>query len=265
MSNSFSQGALPDIVTCLGEALGSLELGHVRVQARVSGHRLLLRLEGEPLPEPDSLLASLAPTLEHIALTWGQRHVELFGFLTNEGIPEWHRQWEGQVQLNPNGTLYRAKQGDVEAIHYLLNYLLRNEGIHARIHLNRKLGLLQINLQAVEPPDPAWAKDFMRRTLARLELTFLQQLRLSGQKLGSFLPTWSQEFDLKQASFWQVPPVRARVPWVQDRPDSDPSSEEDPEPQRTDAPAPELEPDLAYGSVQDPSGSPQLEPKGQSQ
>ncbi|MEN9230278.1 MAG: hypothetical protein Q6L68_05180, partial [Thermostichus sp. DG02_5_bins_236] len=137
--------------------------------------------------------------------------VEIFAFPATEEIPEWHRQWEGQVQLNPDGPLYRAKQGDVEAIHYLLNYLLRREGIQARIHLNRKLGLLQVNLQAVEAPDPDWARDFMRRTLARLELIFLQQLRLSGQKLGSFFPTWSQEFDLKEASFWQAPPVRAHL------------------------------------------------------
>ncbi|MGQ9836577.1 MAG: hypothetical protein ACUVRV_01075 [Cyanobacteriota bacterium] len=73
----------------------------------------------------------------------------------------------------------------------MLNYLLRYKGIQACVHLNRKLGLLRVNLQAVESPDPDWAKEFMRRTLACLELTFLQRLRLSGQKLGSFLPTWS--------------------------------------------------------------------------
>ncbi|MEN9226314.1 MAG: hypothetical protein Q6M54_12675 [Thermostichus sp. DRC_bins_24] len=234
VANSSSQVALPDILTGLEEALGSLALGHVQVQARVSGHRLLLRLEGDPLPEPDPLLAALAPTLEQIASAQGHRHVELFGFLTNEGIPEWHREWQWQVQPNPDGPLYRARQGDVEAIHYLLNYLLRPEGIQARVHLNRKLGLLQINLQAAEPPDPAWAKDFVRRTLARLELGFLQRLRLSGQKIGSFLPAWSQEFDLKQAGFWQAPRVRPTSP----KPLTDPL----PEPEQPAAFTPSLGP-----------------------
>lgn len=221
MLPSSPQVNLPDIVARL-----EAELKGLQVQARISGRRLLVRIEGDPLPEPDHLLEQLAPTLTTIAATYGQRWVEIFGFPLGEGIPEWHRQWEGQVQLNPNGPLYRAKQGDVEAIDYLLNYLLRYEGIQARVHLNRKLGLLQVNLQAAESPDPDWAKDFMRRTLARLELTFLQRLRLSGQKLGSFLPTWSQEFDLKQANFWQAPPLRPRIPLQQDSPGLNPGSEE---------------------------------------
>ncbi|MFQ3585064.1 MAG: hypothetical protein SNJ85_09080 [Cyanobacteriota bacterium] len=240
MLHASPQVHLPDIVARLAASLGE----PFQVQARVSGHRLLVRIDGDPLPEPDPLLERLAPTLEAIAAAYGQRWVEIFAFPATEGIPEWHRQWEGQVHLNPEGSLYRAKQGDVEAIRYLLNYLLRQEGIQARVHLNRKLGLLQINLQAVESPDPAWAKDFMRRILTRLELPFLHQLRLSGQKLGSFLPTWSQEFDLKQTSFWQAPPVRARVPWVQDPPGLDPGSEKDSEkdtePQPTDASRPDL-------------------------
>ncbi|MEN9241175.1 MAG: hypothetical protein Q6K55_02680 [Thermostichus sp. DG02_3_bins_51] len=214
MLPSSAQVNVSDMVARLQAGLD----GHLQVQARLSGHRLLVRIEGDPLPEPDRLLEHLAPTLEAIAAVYGQRRVEIFAFPATEAIPEWHRQWEGQVQLNPDGPLYRAKQGDVEAIHYLLNYLLRREGIQARIHLNRKLGLLQVNLQAAEAPDPTWAKDFMRRTLARLELIFLQQLRLSGQKLGSFFPTWSQEFDLKEASFWQAPPVRP--PLRQDIPNS---------------------------------------------
>ncbi len=236
MPDSSSQVALPDIVACLGEALG----GHIHVQARVSGHRLLLRLEGDPLPAPDPLLESLSPVLEQMALLHKQRHVELFGFPVNEGIPEWHREWCYQPQPNPNSPLYRARQGDVEAIQYLFNYLLRPEEIQARVHLNLKLGLLQINLQATESPDPAWAKDFVRRTLARLELTFLQRLRLSGQKMGSFLPVWSQEFDLKQASFWQAP---ARSNTVRPtRPNLPPTPEEGLDSERLDPSTPNLDP-----------------------
>jgi hypothetical protein len=156
------QAPLPAILADLQEALGSLGLGHLQVQARLSGHRLLLRLEGDPLPEPDALLGSLSPALEHMALTHRQRQVELFGFLANEGIPEWHREWRYQPQPNPNSPLYRAQRGDEVAIQQVFNYLLRPEGIQARVHFHPKLGLLQVNLQAAEAPDPAWAKDFLR-------------------------------------------------------------------------------------------------------
>jgi hypothetical protein len=100
------------------------------------------------------------------------------------------------------------------AIQQVFNYLLRPEGIQARVHFHPKLGLLQVNLQAAEAPDPDWARDFLRRALTRLEWTFLQRLRLSGQKLGSFFPAWSQEFDLKQPAFWQSPqvPLTGRSP-----------------------------------------------------
>lgn len=202
------QAALPEIVARLQAALGSQGLGHLQVQARLSGHRLLLRLEGDPLPDADRLLQALLPTLEEIALSYRQRQVELFGFPPNEGIPEWHREWRYQPPPNPNSPLYRAQRGDGEAIQYVLDYLLRPQGIQARVHLHPKLGLLQVNLQAAEVPDPAWAKDFVRRALTRLEWTFVQRLRLSGQKLGSFLPAWSQEFDLKQPAFWQASPTR---------------------------------------------------------
>lgn len=198
------QAALPEIVARLQAALGSLGLGHLQVQARLSGQRLLLRLEGI-LPDPERLLQGLLPTLEQLALTHRHRQVELFGFPPNEGIPEWHREWRYQPPPNPNSPLYRAQRGDGEAIQYVLNYLLRPQGLQARVHLHPKLSLLQVNLQAAEVPDPAWAKDFVRRVLTRLEWTFVQRLRLSGQKLGSFLPAWSQEFDLKQPVFWQAP------------------------------------------------------------
>ena len=207
-SAASSQPALLEIVACLQAALSSLELGYLQVQARLSGHRLLLRLEGDPLPNPDWLLQRLLPTLEQLALTHRHCQVELFGFPPNEGIPEWHREWRYQPPPNPNSPLYRAQQGDVEAIQYVLSYLLRPEGIQTRVHLHPKLGLLQVNLQAAEVPDPAWAKDFVRRVLTRLEWTFVQRLRLSGQKLGAFFPAWSQEFDLKQPAFWQAPPAR---------------------------------------------------------
>ena len=90
MSDSLDvQAPLPAILADLQEALESLGLGHLQVQARLSGHRLLLRLEGDPLPEPNALLESLSPALEQMALTHRQRQVELFGFLANEGIPFW--------------------------------------------------------------------------------------------------------------------------------------------------------------------------------
>lgn len=215
MSDSLDvQAPLPAILADLQEALESLGLGHLQVQARLSGHRLLLRLEGDPLPEPNALLESLSPALEQMALTHRQRQVELFGFLANEGIPEWHREWRYQPQPNPNSPLYRAQRGDGVAIQQVFNYLLRPEGIQARVHFHPKLGLLQVNLQAAEAPDPDWARDFLRRALTRLEWTFLQRLRLSGQKLGSFFPAWSQEFDLKQPAFWQSPqvPLTGRSP-----------------------------------------------------
>jgi hypothetical protein len=202
------QPPLSERVARLQAALSALGLSSLQVQARLSGHRLLLRLEGEPLPDPDWLLESLLPTLEEMALSYRQRQVELFGFPPNEGIPEWHREWRYQPPPNPNSPLYRARQGDEEALQEVLNYLLHPEGIRARVHLHPKLGWLQINLQAAEAPDPAWAKDFVRRVLTRLELTFVQRLRLSGQKLSSFFPSWSQEFDLKQPAFWHAPPAR---------------------------------------------------------
>ncbi|MFS8866144.1 hypothetical protein NW857_11055, partial [Synechococcus sp. H55.9] len=119
------QAALPEIVARLQAALGSLGLGHLQVQARLSGQRLLLRLEGDPLPDPERLLQGLLPTLEQLALSYRQRLVELFGFPLGEGIPEWHREWRYQPPPNPNSPLYRAQRGDGEAIQYVLNYLLR--------------------------------------------------------------------------------------------------------------------------------------------
>jgi hypothetical protein len=118
------QPPLSERVARLQAALSALGLSSLQVQARLSGHRLLLRLEGEPLPDPDWLLESLLPTLEEMALSYRQRQVELFGFPSNEGIPEWHREWRYQPPPNPNSPLYRARQGDEEALQEVLNYLL---------------------------------------------------------------------------------------------------------------------------------------------
>ncbi|MEN9239105.1 MAG: hypothetical protein Q6K80_12890, partial [Thermostichus sp. DG_1_6_bins_120] len=67
MLPSSAQVNVSDMVARLQAGLD----GHLQVQARLSGHRLLVRIEGDPLPEPDRLLEHLAPTLEAIAAVYG--------------------------------------------------------------------------------------------------------------------------------------------------------------------------------------------------
>ncbi|MGQ9836578.1 MAG: hypothetical protein ACUVRV_01080 [Cyanobacteriota bacterium] len=81
MLPSFLRVNLPDIVARLEAGLKGLQ-----VQARVSGQRLLVRVEGDPLPDPDRLLEQLAPMLAAIAAVYGQRWVEIFGFGSQNGI-----------------------------------------------------------------------------------------------------------------------------------------------------------------------------------
>ena len=97
----------------------------------------------------------------------------------------------------PN-ALELAKQGNVQAIAFLINRALKPKGITAKVAL--KNGFLQVMLESTRLPDQATLPSFIHRGVTGLEIISLKKLSVYGRKIGEDRPGWSKEFEFSKQS-----------------------------------------------------------------
>jgi len=98
-------------------------------------------------------------------------------------------------QPNP---LELAKQGNEQAIAFLINRSLISKGITAKTALNN--GCLQVMLEAAPIPDKQTLAPFIYRGVKGLGVASVQKLKVYGRQAGETRPAWSQEFELSELS-----------------------------------------------------------------
>ncbi|NJK63751.1 MAG: hypothetical protein HC921_14635 [Synechococcaceae cyanobacterium SM2_3_1] len=190
----------------------------VNLWAKEKETQLVLLVETDL--DPDALVEDLCKSLRTLTdQPW--QHLQVFGRAPGEEIPDWYRSAAIAVRsdlvqpsLDPPapqagpGWIELAQQGDPQALTHIFAYLLREDHVTVRIHLNRKAGLLQMNLQADPVPDQKRMSALVFKTLDHLQLPYARRLWLTGQKKSSLFPAWSQELSLAGGS-WLWPHLNA--------------------------------------------------------
>ncbi|MEH2182066.1 hypothetical protein [Nostoc sp.] len=93
----------------------------------------------------------------------------------------------------PN-ILELAKQGDAEAIAFLMNRHLHPKGIAAKVTFQD--ACLEVMLESAEVPNQQILVAFIRKGLTALEAASVERVKVYGQQTDKDFPDWSQEFDL---------------------------------------------------------------------
>jgi hypothetical protein len=217
---SLSQGASPDQdpsaeshwdPPTLSTWLKSQLSAGVNLWAKQDQDRLLVLLETDL--DADQLMQDILTQLRTLTqLPW--QHLEIFGRAPREAIPDWYRSAPipvhsdlPQPTLDPPapqegpGWIELAQQGDPQALTHIFAYLLREEDVTVRIHLNRKVGLLQMNVKGDSVPDQTRMSTLVFKTLDHLQLPYARRLWLTGQKKNSLFPAWSHELSLAGGSW----------------------------------------------------------------
>ncbi|MEM9925381.1 MAG: hypothetical protein AAF915_16785 [Cyanobacteria bacterium P01_D01_bin.50] len=87
-----------------------------------------------------------------------------------------------------------AKQGDLQAIHTLINHLLRPKGIIAKVGI--KDDFLQILLESQEPPQQKEVIASIRNFISNLKITNIDRVKVFARKRGEDFPLWNTEFEI---------------------------------------------------------------------
>ncbi|MBW4581854.1 MAG: hypothetical protein KME42_19990 [Tildeniella nuda ZEHNDER 1965/U140] len=107
------------------------------------------------------------------------------------------------MQAQP-GRLELARQGNLQAIHDVVNYL-QPQGVTTTVDL--KSECLSITLLAEQTPDQAQTVAYIHKMLDKLEFSFIKQVKVYGRSKEAILPAWSQELSFskpptEEVSFW---------------------------------------------------------------
>ncbi|MEH1849745.1 MAG: hypothetical protein V7L25_33415 [Nostoc sp.] len=93
----------------------------------------------------------------------------------------------------PN-ILELAKQGDTQAIAFLMNRHLYPKGITAKVAF--KDACLEVILESAQVPNQQILVAFIRKGLTALGAACIERVKVDGQQTGKEFPAWSKEFDL---------------------------------------------------------------------
>lgn len=93
----------------------------------------------------------------------------------------------------PN-TLELAKQGDTQAIAFLMNRHLHAKGITAKVAF--KDACLEVILESAKVPNKQILIAFIRKGLTALGAASVERVKVYGQQTGEDFPAWSKEFNL---------------------------------------------------------------------
>ncbi|BAT55593.1 unknown protein [Nostoc sp. NIES-3756] len=92
-----------------------------------------------------------------------------------------------------------AKQGNTQAIAFLMNRHLKPKGISAKVIL--KDACLQVMLESAKVPNQQALVEFVQKGITSLGTTAIERVKVYGQQLGEELPAWTDEFrlDIREA------------------------------------------------------------------
>jgi len=93
----------------------------------------------------------------------------------------------------PN-TLELAKQGDTQAIAFLMNRHLHAKGITAKVAF--KDACLEVILESAKVPNKQILIAFIRKGLTALGAASVERVKVYGQQTGKEFSAWSKEFNL---------------------------------------------------------------------
>ncbi|MFN6517406.1 MAG: DUF4429 domain-containing protein [Nostoc sp. CreGUA01] len=96
--------------------------------------------------------------------------------------------------MNQPNILELAKQGDPQAIAFLMNRQLQPKGIIAKVAL--KDACLQVMLESAEVPNQQALVVFIRKGITGLGAASIERVKIYGRKIGEEFPDWSLEFEL---------------------------------------------------------------------
>ncbi len=102
------------------------------------------------------------------------------------------------------GRLELARQGNLQAIHGVVNYL-QPQGVTATVDLKGEC--LFITLLADQTHDQDQTVAYLHKIFDKLNFSFVKQVKVSGRRKDAFFAAWSQELNLGQPlteelSFW---------------------------------------------------------------
>lgn len=98
-------------------------------------------------------------------------------------------------QLKP---IELAKQGNAQAIAFLINRSLKAKAITAKVIFRE--GYLQVMLESVQISDQAALAQFICKGITKLKIESIERLGVYGRELGEERPSWIQNFDFTQAN-----------------------------------------------------------------
>lgn len=87
-----------------------------------------------------------------------------------------------------------ARQGDSKAITTLMNEFLQLKNVTVKVALTE--GCLQIMLESVQIPEKQALLPLVQKSIASLEITLIERVKVYGKLVGEEFPAWSQEFEL---------------------------------------------------------------------
>lgn len=87
-----------------------------------------------------------------------------------------------------------AKQGNTQAIAFLMNRHLRPKGITAKVIL--KDSCLQVMLESEQVPNQQVLAAFIHKGITKLGAVSIEKVKVYGRQTSEELPAWSEEFQL---------------------------------------------------------------------
>lgn len=98
-----------------------------------------------------------------------------------------------------------AKQGNTQAIAFLMNRYLKPHGITAQVIL--KDACLQVMLESANVSHQQVLVAFVYRAITSLGTTSIKRVKVYGQQSGEELPVWNEEFALDKIETIEEPHV----------------------------------------------------------
>jgi hypothetical protein len=111
-----------------------------------------------------------------------------------------------------SAVLEAARQGDAQAIAYLINQALEPKGV--KVRAIRDAACLHVLLQSEQEPSPQLAS-LVKAGVVGLNAPSIHVLRVYGRQAGQSLPTWTEEWTLSSipaTSFSAPPPATSPKP-----------------------------------------------------
>jgi hypothetical protein len=205
-----------------------LNLKDVKLKASLKEQKLNILIVLSYVPHQDFIMTKLKQEL--INLNMENCHlVKVYAQKIGEDFPEWHQEFKLKVEevsgelvtetannsisqelnlikaetSNQSTTtesqstlLNKAKSGDLTAIQGVLNYLLKNDRIFAKVNLSNQY--LQVTIVGETIPDQEKQVKLITNFVKQLNLNFVEKLQILAWRKGYSSCAWTEQINLKE-------------------------------------------------------------------